>query len=141
MALLNLENIPSGQICGLSDEDLRFVTFESNERYVKELTTEFNQDLEKDNELPDLTEEQLDYLRKIEESAVPKSTANQTKQHVNLFKRFLRDNSLQENFELIPTSYLNNYLRLFYSRIRKKDGELYAPASLICISELQSNVI
>lgn len=89
MALL--KNISGEQICGLSDEDLRFMTFESNKRYAKELTTEFNQDLEKDNELSDLTENSWTIWEKLRKVLyLNLQSSNQTKQHVNLFKRFWR---------------------------------------------------
>ena len=133
MPLLNLMNIPGGQISGLSDENLQFVSSESAQRYLRELSDEFRKNMEEDHNLPTLTQDQLDYLRTIEESSVPKSTANQTNQHVAKLRTFLRENSLQENFEHIPVKHLNDYLRLFYAQARKKNGDLYAPASLICI--------
>ena len=107
MPLLNLMNIPGGQISGLSNEDLQFVTSESAQRYLRELSDEFRKNMEEDHNLPTLTQDQLDYLRTIEESSVPKSTANQTNQHVAKLRTFLRENSLQENFEHTHVSLSN----------------------------------
>ena len=38
---------------------------------------------------------------------------------------------LSENFETILLKILNDYLRLFYANLRKKDGTYNAPSSLI----------
>ena len=132
-SLMNMSNIPGEIISGLSTEDLHFVTSEASTRFVKELDDAFLSELnEISKDLPTLTNEQLEELNKIEADAVPKSTDKQTKQHVNRFKHFLREEGLQENFETIPHNFLNDYLRLFYTKIRKDDGGLYSPASLIC---------
>lgn len=132
-SLINMSNIPGEIISGLSTEDLHFVTSESSTRFVKELDDAFLSELnEISKDLPTLTNEQLEELNRIEADAVPKSTDKQTKQHVNRFKRFLREEGLQENFDTIPHNFLNDYLRLFYTKIRKDDGGLYSPASLIC---------
>ena len=40
---------------------------------------------------------------------------------------------LCENFETVPPKLLNDYLRLFYASLRKKDGTFYAPSSLVCV--------
>ena len=99
MSLLNIENIPGGMISGLSDEQLQFVTLESGERFLTELSVDFQVDLDRDRELPSLTEEQLSYLNSIEKIAIPKATSNQTKQHVKQFREFLKEKGLKESFE------------------------------------------
>jgi hypothetical protein len=128
MSLLNLANVPNGEISGLDSETLDFVTRESNQRYLAEI------DLSSfENEpLPDLSPELDDYLRNLEREFIPKSTSDQNKRAVNRFRLFLQENKLCTEFENVPTSILNNYLRLFYASLRKKDGKLYAPQSLIC---------
>jgi len=48
------------------------------------------------------------------------------------FRNFLHDKKLCTDFEKVPDTILNNYLRLFYSELKKEDGGFYAPQSLIC---------
>jgi len=105
-----------------------FVTRESNERYLSEI--DFSTFLKEP--IPDLSPEVDAYLKQMEKQAIPKSTAVQNKRIVDRFRLFLRENKFCSDFENVPTPILNNYLRLFYSSLRKKDGTLYAPQSLIC---------
>ena len=131
---MNFDNIPNGMISGLSSDMLDFVTEMSNTRHVHELDERFYHELQT-TEYPDciLTEQEEEELIKLEKSAQPTSTQNQTKKWVNLFKDFLTEKELCPDFERIPSQLLNDYLRLFYSHLKKKDGTFYAPASLICI--------
>ena len=128
MSLLNLENVPQSEISGLDSETLDFVTRESNERYLSEI--DFSTFL--NEPMPELSPEVDAYLKHLEKQAIPKSTAVQNKRIVDRFRLFLRENKFCSDFENVPTPILNNYLRLFYSSLRKKDGTLYAPQSLIC---------
>ena len=54
------------------------------------------------------------------------------KRTVERFKTFLKENDLDENIERLPVKILNDYLRYFYSKLKTKDGKLYAPKSSIC---------
>ena len=80
-----------------------------------------------------LSKEQDEELRTLELSSVSKSTAGQTLKWVNHFKRFLLEKENCEDFERVPDSILNNYLRLYYASLLRADGTYYVPASLICI--------
>lgn len=123
-----MSNIPGEQICGLDSETLEFVTDESNYRFLSELDPSFFDDLP----IPDLTVEEEKTLRELEESAIPKTTQNQSRRTVLRFRNFLCDKKLCTDFEKVPDTILNNYLRLFYSGLKKEDGGFYAPQSLIC---------
>jgi hypothetical protein len=63
----------------------------------------------------------------------PKRTLAQTKLYSERFRTFLLKHGLPINFENIPERYLSQYLRFFYSELRKEDGSFYSPPSLICI--------
>ena len=131
---MNFDNIPNGMISGLSGDMLDFVTEVSNERYVYELDQRFFNELEAiENVDSTLSKEQEEELIQLEKSAQPASTQNQTQKWVKKFKDFLTEKKLCPNFETVPMQMLNDYLRLFYSSLKKNDGTFYAPASLICI--------
>lgn len=78
MSLLNFGNIPDGMINELDDEDLTWVTEKSNERFLKELSSDFWNAIDDQNK----EEGMYDHLyEKIEQemngaelSAIPKGT-------------------------------------------------------------------
>ena len=120
MSLLNLMNVPNGEISGLVSETLDFVSRESNERYVSEIDSTIFEG----EPIPDLSPDLEEYLQKLEKEFIPKSTSSQNKRTVESIRRFLQGNKFCTEFENVPTSILNNYLRLFYSSLRKLDGKL-----------------
>jgi len=137
MSLLNLTNVPGHEICGLDGETLEWATNISNERYIHELGTIFDENLDamefpfQDIQgLPADIEQELD---KMENDSIPPSSKIQMKSHANKFRNFLKENSLDENFESLPETILCKYLRFFYSKLETINGAPYAPASLICI--------
>jgi len=134
--LLDFQNIPDNIISGLDSNELMFVSKESNNRFVNELDPQIMDDLNailKDNELKDLSSEEKEYIKRLETESIPKSTQKDTESSVRKFKKFLKQKGFNENFEEIPKSFLNKYLCLFYAELRKNDGNLFAPTSLICI--------
>lgn len=103
MSLLNLKNIPGHEICGLDGETLEWASNISNERYVHELGAIFDVNLDAMEfpfqdilGLPADIEQELD---KIENDSIPPSSKIQMKSHANKFRNFLKENSLDENFE------------------------------------------
>lgn len=75
-----------------------------------------------------------DIMNIFELAQKPQSCKEQEKYHVNRFKGFLKNTlHVDENFECIEGEVLNSYLRRFYFNLKKKDGEPYAPPSLLCI--------
>ena len=118
--------MPNGEISGLDSETLDFVSRESNDRYVSEIDSTIFEG----EPIPDLSPDLEEYLQNLEKEFIPKSTSSQNKRTVERFRRFLQENKFCTEFENVPTSILNNYLRLFYSSLRKLD--LYTPQSLIC---------
>lgn len=135
MALLNLNNVPCGEISGMDEEHLDWVTGESSDRYIYEISQSFMEMLNDESEdIPnDIDAEIEDSLRIMEEEALPKSTKDQMIRYSTKFHDFLKAKNLSTNLETIPKDIFNNYLRYFYSELKTKDGNLYSPASLICI--------
>ena len=132
MSLINLANVPNNQISGLTDEMLNWVTNESGERYITELTKSFEDKLNEIEVYEDVDEETLKTLREAESKIVPQSTQKQTKNHIKRFKEFLLMKNLSDKIETVPLPILGNYLSFFYYSLETKDGNPYSPASLIC---------
>ena len=131
MSLLNVENIPGKMISGLDEEMLEWVTHESNYRNVIELSHSFSREIYESeisisNEFPEVDDSVLRELDKIESDGVPKSTARQTLDSVKKFRKFLEQKGLCVEFEKVPCKIWNDYLRLFYSELRRKDGLSYS---------------
>lgn len=134
MSLLNLQNIPNGEISGLDDEILAWVTEESNCRYVEELSGGFLSYLNnEEGDATDISQEIINDLNKIEIEGIPQSSVKQMNDNVKRFVRFLTDKNLSTDLKNIPITVLNNYLRYFYAQLRTADDKFYAPATLICI--------
>ena len=135
-ALLNLQNIPGNMISGMNSGDLQWVSHESSERYISELSRSFQQDLENwhAEEIPALDPDISDVLRNAEKESrpIPRSTAKQTISHINKFKSFLQSHNLSTHIETIPDKYLNDYLSFFFYNLKTNEDKLYSPSSLIC---------
>ena len=131
---MNMENIPGGIISGVDDNFLDFLSRESCERYISELSISFQNELNETEQMDKtLSPEQETFLTELENNSVSSSTDCQTKKWVAKFRRFLEEKKLSVSFEEVPLSVLNDYLRLFYASLKTVDGQYYAPASLICI--------
>jgi len=129
--MLNLANIPGGEISGLGSEELEWITEESGVRFLSELSNGFMSYLNSEEDV-DIAEDVLKELDDLEKNGIPQSSRKQMESVVNRFTAFLSQKNLSTNLQNIPISILNNYLRLFYAELRMKNGFYYAPASLIC---------
>jgi hypothetical protein len=89
--------------------------------------------LEDDSSFIEVTAETKKSLDTIEKEGLCKSSAAQTENAIKRFKTFLRDHKLSESIETIPVRVLNDYLRSFYSELRRGDGEYLSPTTLSCI--------
>lgn len=144
--MLNLSKIKGNQISGLSSENLNFLEILTNDdtnNYVYDQFTgltdsqtaeiiESTADFD-DTSYPDLSDEIMREIAKTEEDAKNKRTSDQTKQYVSKFKSFLRDEKLPTNIEEMPVKYLSQYLRFWYSKLSRQDGNFYSPSTLICM--------
>lgn len=136
-SLIDLANIPGNELSGVDTETYNWVTEESNSRYIHELSRDFEQMLQSDegelfaNSL--LNDEITAELNELERSCIPKSSQKQMDSTINRFKTFLKANNLSDDLLHIPSKVLNDYLRFFYSRLRKQDGTFYTSSSLVCI--------
>jgi len=135
MALLDMANIPEQTISGVSDELLEWLQVQSGTRFVSEISNDFLSMLnENDTNIPPDIEREIDVkLKNLEEEAIPRSTEAQTRRYVDKFKQFLREKKLCPEFEKAPDEILNNYLRYFYSSLKKEDDTYYSPSTLVCI--------
>jgi len=92
----------------------------------------FEHDIDFGN-IPVLTPEEEDILQKLELSGKSTSTLQQTVKWVAKFREFLKSRNLNDKFEEVDDTVLNDYLRLFYASLKQNNGKWYAPSSLICI--------
>ena len=81
----------------------------------------------------DIPKEIEELLDDVENQSIPKTTKQQMKVHSEKFRTFLKAKHLDQNFEKVPATIRNKYLRYFYCELRTSEGKYYAPASLICI--------
>ena len=131
-----MNNIPEQQISGLDSNVLDWVSFQSSERCVNEISPEFLNYLNREEDpmtIEELTTEIIAEMNATEKESIPASTLKQMNETADRFKRFLAEKSLSTDLEGIPAQILNDYLRYFYMNLRTLDGHFYAPASLICI--------
>ena len=73
--LLNFENIPDNIISGLDSNELMFVSKESNNCCVNEFYPQILNDLDailKDNDLKDLSNEEKEYIKRLETESIPR---------------------------------------------------------------------
>ena len=112
-------------IRGLDDRELTWVTEESNQRFLKELSPDFQNAIDNQNKegvydhLDDKIEKEMNAA---EIEAIPKGTRYITNSHVKKFKDFLKSKGLSGNIESMPVTFLANYLRYFYYTFSCKDG-------------------
>ena len=133
---LNLQNIPGEMISGLSTNELEWVSVESIDRYLSELTPSFFDNMEAEKMIDEYSILDKDIMTEIddlEKELTPKSTQQQTISHIRKFKTFLESKNLSPNIESMPVRFLADYLRYFYFSLRCKDGSFYAPRSLVGI--------
>ena len=131
---MNIENFPGGMISGVDDSLIDFFMAEStcSSRYVTELSSNFTKQMEAIEDCEDLSEKDQKQLTELEKESIPRSTQQQTDQHILKLKTFLTEKGLCPNIEQVPDTVLCDYLRLFYSELRTEKGEFYSPSSLIC---------
>ena len=116
--LINFKNIPNNIISGLSGCEIEnlaknSMAFYENEKFV-------NLDEKNEVNFKDIDENILEEIRKLEESAKSKSTESQTKMYVQKLDEFLKSQNILYDLKAIPTKYLAQYIRWFYSQLKKK---------------------
>lgn len=130
---MNFENIPGNLISGLSDELLEWVSIESGDRYITELSSSFAEELEQMEVFDDVDDDILNAIKVAESEVTPSNTKKQTDYHVKNFKEFLLRKQLSANIEKAPVKILSNYLSYYYFNLKRKDSKPYSPTTLICI--------
>ena len=152
--MLRLESVEGGMISGVNGEELDFLTMLTNSNtdaifdqwtglpegeasLLNELLDENIEHIEipevSNKTFLDLDENVNEELNKLEEQEIPNTTRAQTLSYARKFKIFLQSKSLPDCIETMPVRYLNQYLRFWYSSLRKPDGSFYSPSTLACI--------
>ena len=122
MCLLNLQNVPGNEICGMRDDLLQWVTSKSDERYLHELSDSFLQMLNDDESSEIISPQITKELDLLEREFTPKSSLKQQESTIKRFKVFLESKQLSSDILNIPIKVLNDYLRYFYSQLRNREG-------------------
>ena len=91
MALINFKNIPTEMISGLDTESLEWVSVQSRERVVSEISNEFLDFLQSE-EIKDIPEKISNELKKLEDKCIPKSAREHMTNYFIRFMAFLREN-------------------------------------------------
>ena len=96
-------------ISGVSDDELHWLTLESNDRYIQELSEDFlNEFNSPENDLKnykDIEDEIVTEMNDAEKANIPNSTAFSTQQWVKKFKNFLVEKKLSTEIETMPCSF------------------------------------
>ena len=116
----NTENIVYNQWTGLPEGEESFLSLLLND-------SDLNFDLPDVDamerlDLPEIDVETIEKLDTMEQAEVPLSTKSHTKAYSRKLKDFLSSRSLPNIIETMPVRYLDQYLRLWYSTLRKDDG-------------------
>lgn len=144
---LNLSKIKGNVISGLEEEEMKFME-ELIQRDMENPDNIFDQfsgfNLENETQFEsflaflnsddrNLTIEEQKEIENLEKEGKCVSTEKQTRHYVQMFQAFLKENNLPEDLlKEMPVRYVESYLRLWFSRLRKKDGDLYSPNTLAC---------
>lgn len=144
--MINLQRIATGDISGLDSAELDFMSKLSKcaeatiDQWsglpildLNEVET-FLTDL-RDPEVSyrDLDVQELEGIKRLEQSSKSPSTVATTKNHVDRFKKFLREKNLPDDIESMPLRYLDGYLRLWYVSLRANPAlgtKTYAPDTI-----------
>lgn len=132
---MNVERIAGEQISGLDSNELDFLVDLlgcNDDNSVFNQWTGLQEGVVFDDSCH-LNEMQLQEIEDIEKEAKSQNTERQTRNYIKLLKNFLMESNLPQNIEDMPIRYLESYMRLFFAKIRKKDGQCYSVSSLVCM--------
>ena len=135
-----MNQIEGRQISGLGDDEIKFLEscliHSDDECLINQfsaLPSLLDRDLNANDALPSLTEDQQEEILFIEENAKNKSTSQQTKYYANKFVDFLKSTKLPFDISTMPLRYLQSYLRLWFVKCRKENGNMYSTSTYCCM--------
>ena len=120
--LLDFDRIPGGMISGLNESEIQTLIDDWSTFDGIENNSNFS--------LPDDIKAEMDAMETAEETD---SCKIHVRQYVKKFKDFLVEKNLSPEIESMEVPMLAEYLRYFYSSLKKKDGGFFSPSSLGCI--------
>uniref|UniRef100_A0A1I8GYK9 Aminopeptidase n=1 Tax=Macrostomum lignano TaxID=282301 RepID=A0A1I8GYK9_9PLAT len=136
--LLNLSKFPNEMISGLSTNEIDDILNEPDNLPESAIDREEEDLLEAlfkkipDEEAELLELEQL--VSEIEDTAASKSVTKATEYYVGKLQSFMENHpSVQRDLATSTPREIDSLLRYFYGSLRKRNGEYFAPATLICI--------
>ena len=124
LSKMDISRIETNQISGLdldemvfmenligSTEDIIFNQWTGLPTNIEEQQLHVHMD---ESDECELSNEQMNEILNLENSAKSANTERQTKNYIKMLKTFLEKNKLPSNIETLPARYLESYLRLFY---------------------------
>ena len=109
---------------------MQFITDESGDRFITELTEEFRNELDNCDKLPDyesLDADQLKIQDNLEKQAIPLDTSYQTQRHTKMFRIFLSSKGMSDNFEKAPVKILCDYICVCFMLMGEQKLVSYMP--------------
>ena len=138
--MIDMKRIEGEQISGLNQQEMDFLDdllhdFDDDTliNQFSALPTSMDRSLIPESTQPDITAEQVQEIENLEENAKCKSTSQQTLHYSNKFKKFLTDSNLPNDISTIPVRYLQSYLRLWFVKCRKEDGNMFSTSTYYCM--------
>jgi hypothetical protein len=137
MHLINWQHLPFKDLGNVTEAELQFISEASTTDRNNDEFTAFLEYIQgeppSDDYLPMLQEGDIaSEMDRVELESLPEDTRRQMFLYGERFKNFLVFENLGD-FRGVPNTVLNEYIRFFYFKLKKQDGEPYAPASLVCI--------
>ena len=87
-SFIDLSNIPEGQVSDLDSETLTWVTEQSSEQFLSELSDGFLNFLNEEETSERVDEEILNELDELEKENTPRPSLQQTTANISIFRTF-----------------------------------------------------
>ena len=122
----NLDRIVGNEISGIEEKEIEFLSEFAKQLEGEDGDIQIDQfsgllsNMDTARELPDLPDEVLCEIDKIDQECRNKSTDDATRRFSNKFKDFLIKNKLPSSIETMPVRYLAQYLRFWNSKLMKE---------------------
>ena len=133
MSLINFANVKNNMVSGASTDELEVIARNSMLRTPDIPGNLVSFLLEEEEDDVQLSDEVVAQMNSFESGEITASSKTQMNNYSTKFKTFLKSKGLPDTIETMPEKQLSDYLRYFYSSLRKVNGEFYSPATLGCI--------
>ena len=122
--MVDFSMLSNKMISGLNEDEINEIS------EIQEIILESYSSIFEDFQMlpPEINED----LMKLENYAIPSSTAAHERKWIADFEDFLSKNNLNLDFNIMKKVELADRLRYYYSQLRTKKNDLYSKSRLIC---------